>query len=72
MGGELGGVAPPVTVMFCMEPGGEVFGVMGAKVMGPGDVLRASGETGVVCFRCRSEVLIIILRLSFSVNESVL
>lgn len=73
VGGEVGGVAPPVLLMFCMEPGGELLGVIGVMVMGPGDVLRARGETGVVCFRCRSdEDLIIILRLSFSVNESVL
>lgn len=71
VGGELGGVALPVIVMFCIEPGGEEFGVMGVTVMGPGDVLRASGDTGVVCFRCRSdEDLIIILRLNFSVKES--
>lgn len=47
MGGEFGGVAP---VMFCMDPGGEELGVTCVMVMGPGEVLRASGETGV-CFR---------------------
>ena len=68
--GEMGGVALPVTVIFCVEPGGEVLGVIGARLTGPGDVLRASGETGVVCFRCRSDDFIIIRRFHLSVNES--
>ena len=37
-------------------------------MIGPGDVLRASGETGV-CLRCRSDDLIIFLR-NFSLKES--
>ena len=64
-GGELGGVGP---VMFCMEPGGEELGVVCVIVIGPGDVLRASGETGV-CLRCLSDDLII-FRLSLSLMES--
>ncbi len=62
MGGELGGV-----VMLCMEPGGEEFGVTRVMVMGPGEVLRAKGETGG-CLRCLS-VDIIFLRI-FSLKES--
>lgn len=65
MGGELGGVAP---VMFCMEPGGEELGVTCVMVMGPGEVLRANGDTGV-CFRWRSDDLMI-FRRSLSLKES--
>lgn len=54
--------------MFCMEPGGEEFGVMCEMVMGPGEVLRASGDTGG-CLRCLSEDLIIFL-LNLSLKES--
>lgn len=49
LGGELGGVA--VLLMFCMEPGGEEFGVM-TWDRATGEVLRARGDTGV-CFRLR-------------------
>lgn len=47
-GGGFRGVAP---VKFIVEPGGEEFGVLlCVMVMGPGEVLRASGDTGV-CLR---------------------
>jgi len=68
VGGELGGVFPVITI-FCMEPGGEELGDTGLTVAGPGEVLRARGETGVVCLRWRSDDLMT-LRLSLSVKES--
>ena len=68
VGGEFGGVVP-VIVMFCIEPGGEELGETALTVAGPGEVLRARGETGVVCFRWRSDDLIT-LRLNLSVKES--
>ena len=62
MGGELGGVGP---VILVIEPGGEEFVI----VMGPGEVLRARGETGVVCFLCLSEVFIFLRNLSLKESE---
>lgn len=70
VGGELGGVLMGAAlVMFCMDPGGEELGETGTTVAGPGDVFLAKGETGVVCFRWRSDVLMT-LRLNLSVKES--
>ena len=63
--GELGGV-----VMFCMEPGGEELGVMWTMEIGPGEVLRARGDTGVVCLRCLSDLITFLL--NFSLKESAL
>lgn len=68
LGGELGGVEE---LIFCMDPGGEEFGVITWE-RATGEVLRASGETGV-CFRLRwSDFIPENLFFILSVKESVL
>ena len=64
MGGELGGVPP---VRFCIDPGGEEFGVMTCD-SATGEVLLASGETGV-CFLLRSPGLIILVMRSLKDSD---
>ena len=53
-----------------MDPGGDEFGVM-TWVSATGEVLRASGETGV-CFRLRWSDFIPVNFFILSVKESVL
>ena len=62
VGGELGGVP----LKFCVDPGGEEFGVSFC-VRATGEVLLARGETGV-CF-LRGVGLIIFLTLSLNDSD---
>ena len=67
MGGELGGVVKDEELRFCTEPGGEEFGVM-IWARETGEVLRASGDTGVGVGRLRG----VIFDTSFCLKDSVL
>ena len=65
MGGELGGVP---LLRFWMEPGGEEFGVS-IWESATGEVLRASGDTGV-CFLHGDDFIFLLKRAIRSLMES--